>query len=311
MHATGTQKAYPVLVTTLRCVSPCPLVQDTVPNCHCQLREKHCLLVTHCVRSALTLFSISPCTHTVYCNRSRHVYSPYFPSFINFCLTTWHWKQPRCTPSGTIVCVSHFAEVLSFIDVAILRIRMTPAALCVLDTKNQHSALTVQHCLSAHSEVLSLTTKAILQDLCPASTGKMWIHHIISPIYWIKIGQFWFDLMWVNAPISSDDCFVFLNVVLSLLLLFSVSTTSHLKPTTSPTLFQTAEHKPKKAPPSRPVLFKNRPGLAASECPGTAVHLQCAPASKPGPGHQALGSEQGAAHKWVMAVTLTFGGRAG
>lgn len=79
MHATGTQKAYPVLVTTLRCVSPCPLVQDTVPNCHRQLREKHCLLVTHCVRSALTLFSISPRTHTVYCNRSRHVYSPYFP----------------------------------------------------------------------------------------------------------------------------------------------------------------------------------------------------------------------------------------
>lgn len=135
---------------------------------------------------------------------------------------------------------------------------MTPAALYVLDTKNQHSALTVQHCLSAHSEVLSLTTKAILQDLCPASTGKMWIHHIISPIYWIKIGQFWFDLTWVNAPISSDDCFVFLNVVLSLLLLFSVSTTSHLKPTTSPTLFQTAEHKPKKAPPSRPVLFKKQ-----------------------------------------------------
>lgn len=123
---------------------------------------------------------------------------------------------------------------------------MTPAALCVLDTKNQHSALTVQRCLSAHSEVLSLTTKAILQDLCPATTGKMWIHHIISPIYWIKIGQFGFDLTWVSAPLSSDDCFVFLNVVFSLLLLFSVSTTSHSKPTTSPTLFQTAEHKPKK-----------------------------------------------------------------
>lgn len=69
--------------------------------------------------------------------------------------------------------MSDFAEVRSFIDVTILRIRMTPAVLCVLDTKNQHSALTVQHCLSAHSKVLSLTMKAILQDLFPVTAVKM------------------------------------------------------------------------------------------------------------------------------------------
>lgn len=41
-----------------------------------------------------------------------------------------------------------------------LRIRMAPAALCVLDTEN-HSALTLQSCLSAPIKVLSLTMEAI------------------------------------------------------------------------------------------------------------------------------------------------------
>lgn len=56
---------------------------------------------------------------------------------------------------------------------SLLRIRMTPAVLCVLDTKNNHSALPLQSCLSAHIEVLSLTTEAIWQDLCPITTVQM------------------------------------------------------------------------------------------------------------------------------------------
>lgn len=62
---------------------------------------------------------------------------------------------------------------LPLLLMSLLRIRMTPAALCVLDTKNNHSALTLQSCLSAHIEVLSLTTETIQRDLCPITTVQM------------------------------------------------------------------------------------------------------------------------------------------
>lgn len=73
------------------------------------------------------------------------------------------------TPSGE--SVSPCADLLLLMS--LLRIRMTPAALCVLDTKNNHSALTLQSCLSAHIEVLSLTMEAIQRDLCPITTIQM------------------------------------------------------------------------------------------------------------------------------------------
>lgn len=188
---------------------------------------------------------------------------------------------------------------------------MTPAALCVLDTKNQHSALTVQCCLSAHSEVLSLTTKAIFARFMSSYNRQNvntshYIAHLLNKNWTVWIwsyvskcsSQFWWLLCFPKCCVVTPPIiFCKYNITFE---------AYYLSNPISDSWTQT-----KKAPPSRPVLFKNRPGLAASECPGTAVHLQCAPASKPGPGHQALGSEQGAAHKWVMAVTLTFGGRAG
>lgn len=89
---------------------------------------------------------------------SRSTHPPTLSS-INFCYEAWRWWKLH-TQSGEDVCVSPCAKPAPLL-MSLLRIRMTPAVLCVLDTKNRHSALTLQSCPSTHIQVLSLKMEAI------------------------------------------------------------------------------------------------------------------------------------------------------
>lgn len=135
----------------------------------------------------------------------------------------------------------------------------------------------------------------------------MWIHHSPLPICWIKIVQLAFGLVQRSNSSIFDE-----RVVLIIVSSHSINHFLWIWLSWTPFYPYSCQLLKKRASHITPCSLKKKKSYFVSPMftvfVGAAAHMLCTPNARVDQGTR---PGQQAAHKWVMTVTLTFGGRAG